>query len=102
MSSIQRKLRGNNTYLYKATSKRVNGKVVTGWEYLGPEQGSIRIEMSETVMKQLAKELLKTGISKEQIQKIAKKHRLEINVDSPKMIILENNLLKKTLYIRIK
>lgn len=102
MTSIQRKKRGNRTYLYEVTSKRVGKKVITDWKYIGPEEGTQRVEVSEELMKKLARELLKPGLSKERLQKIAKKHHIKIPATDPKIIILENDLSKKTLYIRIK
>lgn len=104
MTSISEKKIGGQIYLYRSTSKRVNGEVKTETEYLGPKGKSQRQEVSEDMMGELSQVLLKPGLDEKEIKKIARKYDLDMSVISlkPRLISLENNLKQKKLFIWIK
>ena len=102
MSNIQRRRRGKNWYLYEVTSRRVNGEVKTETKYLGPEAGTCRQTVDEAMMRELSQLLLRPGLDKHTLGRIAKKYDLKMPTEDPKLVVLENDLFKKTLYARIK
>jgi hypothetical protein len=102
MSHTRRVQRGAHWYLYRQTSRREKGEVKTVTDYLGPEGKGIRQAVDEELMRELSSILLRPGLDKDELKRIARKYRLEMPADEPRKIVLENHLVKKTLYVWIK
>lgn len=102
MTHTQRRRRGKNWYLYRSTSRWIEGEVKTETEYLGPEGKGVRQAIDPRMMQELSALLMKPGLDEKSLKQIARNYELEMPVDSPRRIVLENNLLKKTLYVWIK
>jgi len=102
MSNVQARDRNGKRYLYRNTSRWIDGQVKTETEYLGPEGKGLRQSIDEAMMRELSTVIMKPGLDVAELKRIAKKFELKMPPEEPRKVVLENNLLKKTLYVWIK
>ncbi len=89
-------------YKYRVTSVWKDGEVKTTTDYLGPAGKGIRQEVDEKMMRELSVLLMKPGLDIAELKRLAKRYEFKVDVASPKRVVLENDLIKKTLRLWIK